>query len=470
MTFTIDPESRATHADLSSLGVPFLELMASLEELPPVEKFAWLEDLGVQIGYTFQYWPVFIDRKKVRSIGELNAELCSLVRSVPRRVFGLAPAKLEAFYGLVPAHAKLVAVALANPRWVDNTLARTDFLLTTEGFRCLEINMAGNIGGLHCDIWGPQLLAQEVFRPFVEKYGDKLRPSPLTSSLQRFLLRQALGRYRLPEIHLRILLADAFFNGEIPMKEMLPEICENFANILEPLGGKVGGSMELCANDDLVLRDDGLYHGDQRVVGVVEGRGSLGSGDEIYGAWLRGKIDLYNGPATPVLSDKQNLALLSELAESSLFDDDERRLIASLVPWTRRVSTVSVHPEGQVVERSELVECQQERLLKTGGGYGGYDIVFGPSLSPQEWDQAIDTAYEQGGWVAQEILEPRPMMMCLGRQAMAHDVVWAFLLNGNSYGGAMVRGKPRSGRPEVINSAQGARMAAVFEVEEGARE
>lgn len=459
----LSPSVLATHEALAAHNLAYLESIADDPEALDRATYARLEALEEKIGYPFQPWPIFVDRSKLEELARLNVALATLLKSVPIKVVGSNPDRLAEAYGIELDHARLVLATLADPRRLERIIGRSDFFHTEEGFRCLEFNMASNIGGWQSSYWSDEVLTAGPTARFLAERGLEPRAQPVIRNLLSYLLRGALGRFKTTEVNMVFLLPEAAAaDHAVHLREATDR---NYQSILDGLGGKIRGTFSWCKVDDLERVRDHLVYDGRRIHVVLDGYAGF-AGVEATRCWLMDTVELYNGPATPVLTDKRNLAFLWEHKETSLFDDDDRRVIAATVPWTRRLSRRVYHPQAPPpLEESEVIARRHELVLKPGGEMGGTDVHLGPSTSESIWREVVERAFADGSWIAQRCQVSRPHAFQSGAHGWAeHDVVWSFFVFGDRFGGVDLRMAPRS-TEGVVNASRGASVGAVFEVE-----
>lgn len=458
---SLTAEIEAVHRELSRHNLAFLKWVESHPEGLRRSSFAKLEGLERLGGYPMQSWPTFVSRSKLRWLARLNVDLCRLVKAVPTRVFGNDPDRLAAFYGLEAEHARVAAAALGNEDWVGAALGRSDFFNTAAGFKCLEFNVASNLGGWQSSYWAENLLETPVVARFVE--SARLEPECVRVlwTLVSYLLRRALHKFRSKRINIGFVHA-----GRKELAETFLAVAnQRYRLLLDRLGG-FEGALIPCTETDLVERAGQLYAGEERLHVLLDVMGApIGSAP--LRCWLRGSLELYNGPLAPLFSDKRNLALLSELAESDLFDAAEKEVIRAAVPWTRRVAERPIRPGSAAPpSRARLVNERRRLVLKPGGGRAGEDVHLGIATAQKEWERVVDRALAEGTWVVQERLESLPHLYQRGEVGCApHDVVWSFFVFGDTYGGCDLRMAPASAAG-VVNAARGALVGTIFEVED----
>jgi hypothetical protein len=228
------------------------------------------------------------------------------------------------------------------------------------------------------------------------------------------------------------------------------------------------GSLSFGRMTDFVEQKGTLLLQGRRIQCVIE----LAHGvitPPIFSAVMRGGARVYNGPATVILSNKLNVALLSEHAESDLFTAEERRDIAAFIPWTRRVAPGETRWRGERIALPDLLVSQREHLvLKPTDALGGQGVLLGNRTDPAAWSAAVEKALASRKWLAQELLVPKPYLFQAGDSGAApHDLVWGLYTLGDRYAGCYVRMLRSDSARGVVNAGLGASPAIVIDVEDG---
>jgi uncharacterized circularly permuted ATP-grasp superfamily protein len=107
---------------------------------------------------------------------------------------------------------------------------------------------------------------------------------------------------------------------------------------------------------------------------------------------------------------KAFFAVLTDPRNAHLFSDDDRRVIAAHVPWTRVVSDTRTDKDGRSQALVELAESERVRLvLKPNDEYGGKGVLLGWEASAGEWTRALAAALADppGTWIIQERIPVR---------------------------------------------------------------
>ncbi|CAN5253079.1 hypothetical protein BH10PLA2_BH10PLA2_20070 [soil metagenome] len=118
-------------------------------------------------------------------------------------------------------------------------------------------------------------------------------------------------------------------------------------------------------------------------------------------------VCMVNGFSCKMLYKKASFAVMTDEENAGLFTDEERKVIASHIPWTRRVSDRKTVHAGRTVDLLKHVRDHRELfVLKPNDDYGGKGIVLGWTVSQGEWEQAIQVALADPYVVQQRINVP----------------------------------------------------------------
>ncbi|MCP4153049.1 MAG: hypothetical protein GY757_35280 [bacterium] len=98
-------------------------------------------------------------------------------------------------------------------------------------------------------------------------------------------------------------------------------------------------------------------------------------------------------------------------------------------------------------------------------GTKGEGVVIGKSVLQAQWEEHVAGALGAGNWLVQEYVETPPLMYQLGDGCALHESIWGLFAFGENFGGGFLRVMPVEGSSGVINTAQGARLSVLFEVE-----
>lgn len=453
-------ELRDLQARLSATQVEFLDFVARNPEGLGPEGFAALGRLDEFLRYPLQPWPLFLSQARRREMSAAARGLYDLIRSIPQRVFGNDPERLAGFYGIGLRAARRASAAIEATAGARGLLARGDFIDTPDGFKCIELNVESNLGGWGNATWADRYRQVPLIQRFLEETG--VRPS-CTDTIRVFF-RNVLEQARRAALDADDELNVVFLLGEPAIPTWLAYVQEAFDRARLEAGGPSRGEIVVCDLSELAPGPLGLSRQGRRMHVVIEL-----FVDEVpevlVQAQLSGRTQVYNGPANRVLTDKANLAILSEIQDSDLVSAEERELIRAHVPWTRRITAGFADRGGERVYLPDYLLEERERLvLKRGDSLQGRHVRVGQFSSPAEWEAGVEQALDEGLWIVQEKLEHVPyLFQAPGGGAAPHDVVWGLFVFGDHYGGGFTRLIPR-GASGVINAARGALEGVLFEV------
>jgi hypothetical protein len=451
---------RALQAGLSTIQVDFLDFIVRHPEGLSPEGFGALTRRDEFMRYPMQPWPMFLSSAKQRQMADVARRIYDLIRSIPQRVFGNDPARLADFYGIDPETAQRVSAALQATGGARGLLARGDFIDTPAGFRCIEFNIVSNLGGWGHAVWADRYRQVPLIERFLAESGVRVTCTDPALAFFRNVVDQARHSALDGEGELNV----AFLVGETQSAAWMEYVESAFRQARHEQGGPSQGEVLVCDVGDLQQGPRGLSWQDRRVHAAVEL--SLEEVPEVLVAAQRsGRTHVYNGPASRVLTDKANLAILSQMADSDLLSREEREVIRVHVPWTRQVAAVFTDRGGERVYLPDhLLEQREGLVLKRGYSIQGRDVCVGRFASAAAWEARVERALEEGGWIVQERLEFLPyLFQAPAGGVVPHDVVWGLFVFGEHYGGGFTRMTPRDSTG-VINAARGATEGALLEV------
>lgn len=411
-----------------------------------------------------QAWPAFIDREHVEKMERASVDLCRIIKALPERVFQNDPEAIAEFYGIDRDTARVATSYIARVGRLHESTARGDFIDTTEGFRCIELNVAGNLGGFEATLW----FERYARVPYLQRYfSESALRFRVTDSMRELFAHVIDGALRLTAPGEPV--SAVLVTERIMEPEWRGTVDVVYGEVAATRGRR--GRFAVAPPSDLIARDGKIYFGgwggEERVSVLVETMGILTL--PVFGAAMSGTIDVHVGPPSRLLSDKLNLALLSEAVEigDERLTAEERRIVEATVPWTRRVAEEFVTWRGERVYLPDLLVSERERLiLKLGYSLAGRDVYFGRGHSEASWSDLVRTALDQRGWVAQEFQTSRPyLFQGPGGGCVPHDVTWGPFVCGSRYCGCFLRLQP-SGGSGVINVSRGATQGLVLEIED----
>lgn len=448
-----DAATRRLHRRLSATAERFLDYVEQNPQAAERSSFEGLDRDKRGSITRLQSWPLFIDRRQQERCSEAMLGLSAVVRATPHRVFGDDAEALGRWYGLEPGTARVVTRLLADPGQLAPIIARGDFVETEDGFGCVEINVAGNIGGWTLGLWERNYLRVPAIRDFVRTQEvDLVGVDPMASFFG----------------HVRGLAATAGVDpdGEINVALAVPPETagsgallkvgvEGYRSYLESCGGS--GELLACSYDDLEVVGGRSIHLDGRRIHVVVESYSGIVPRRLVEPWMAGGAVLLNGPVGRVLNDRRTLALVSEHAESDRFSEAEREVVRRHLPWTRVVGDHEVSYEGRRGRLPDVLDEERPAMvLKRSASLGGEKVLMGATTEPDVWSRRVAEAVAEGTWIAQKRLHSLPYAFQHGARGwLPHEVVWGIFAFGERYGGGFLRVLPR-GRSGIVNASRGA--------------
>jgi hypothetical protein len=313
--------------------------------------------------------PVVIDDAEVEARNRIAALLVAATSKAARwRLAGAERAATLA--ALSPAEQRLVLATAGRP--TDVAVARVDFL----GSAALEVNATIPAMQGYSDIAAASWLEQ--YAP-ASDLDDLRRRNGRNSAalLDALLALHAAARSGPPErIGLLCRRGDSQLSEIVHLQRSFSAAGHDCA-IVHPdeLELAHGYLLHRGARLSLVYRHLFLHRLDAAPSAAVEAAITQPAG---YGTLL------LNGPA-PHLEMKSTLALLSAAASDDAganrlqLTQEERRAVATHVPWTRRLAQLDAR------ERAEVEATPDRFVLKRSWSYGGHDVFVGRARDSAEF-------------------------------------------------------------------------------------
>lgn len=457
----LTPEERARHDALSPVQTEWLDFVAARPEALDPSTFTEF-DAAVELEpVKVQPWPLFVDSRGFESIASAGRETFRLIKTVPERIFGADPERMAEFYGCDARVVERSTALLADPKCLAHLIGRGDFILGPQGFACCEFNISGNLGGWQAGLWKDRFLSHRLVAEFLA--AQHLRVLPLNAL--DALLEHAI------EVGLDLALAAV---GELNLaivtssKMMFPELHElagqRYREILADRAPGLTGSVLICGERELTWREGRAWHAGRPVQLFIDQAMELLDGP-VFRAQTAGSGFAFNGLVSPILTDKRNLALLSEQADDGdLYDAEERAAIRRFIPWTRILADGFTDRHGERIYLPDFARAERERLvIKPATGFGGKGVSLGASLEAAEWEARLDAALADGDCVIQELVPSETYLFQAPEGgAVPHELVWGAFVFGERFGSCLLRGAPSG--TGVINVSRGARRIVLLEV------
>lgn len=402
--------------------------------------------------------PVLVRDQAVRELSPLLTAYGALLGDVVLRY--REDAGVRRWYGLSPAAERLVAAdpGPGDAPWV----CRLDGYLEqgSERLLLLENNADAPAGTL----FTPRV--NEVVDGLLDQVGPTPRPERAPATYQ--------GR----DLFLRALLSAAEATAaRVPGKNGRPQRVA----VLQPAGAPNRESVEMteefraCGLDafladprDLVVTGGTARFGSRTAdlcwnkVNTVSWNAMAANGGFVA-AWERALRDtplVHINPfgARYVAESKLSLAFVQQPEFADLFDDAQRRLVATLLPWTRRVTVDATAEDGGTRLTDDLMERQAAYVLKEPYDIRGDGVTVGDDVPRRAWRAAVGRAVAHGHIAQRRVIPLRYPVITAGsaRVDMMSISLDAYLLGGRLAGFGS-----KASHHAKVNIFQGGRKLAV---------
>jgi uncharacterized circularly permuted ATP-grasp superfamily protein len=397
--------------------------------------------------------PHFVARADWDRLRGAGRRLLELAARVARHAFEGDVARLCAFLGTPEAESRWVRLDPGPP---DVVWSRLDAFLTADGPQFIEINSDAPAGFGYGDRMARLFQELPVFRAFARGR----RVAYVASGPP--LLRAIVGLWRErggagAPVVVVVDWADVKTRAD---QEILREAFE-----------AAGVACVRADPRDVEARGGRLLAGG-RAVDVVYRRAVLSElverEDEaraLLAAYRDGLALFVNSFRCRLSEDKAFFALLTDEAFASLLSEEERRFVAEVAPWTRKLAERRTRRHGREIDLvPHAIEKREELVLKPAHAYGGRSVYVGAETGPEEWEKAVRAGLGEA-WVVQErvaIPEETFPVVTGGRLASEPRKV-----NTNPFyvRGAEAGAVTRASRSAVINLSAGGGSVPMFVVD-----
>ena len=396
--------------------------------------------------------PHLLGQAEWRRLRDDGRRLLELAARVARHAFGGDVARLCAYLGTPEAEARWVAIDPGPP---DVVLSRLDAFLEGPRPRFIEVNSDAPAGFGYGDRMAEVFARLPAFRRFAAAHRVRYHPSGPALVDALLAVWRARGGTAPPVVAI-VDWAEVKTRADQEILRVLIEARGIPCRLADPRAAVLAGGR---------LVFDGVA-GD-----VVYRRGVLSElierGDDVrvfMDAYRRGAALFVNSFRCRLSEDKAFFALLTDEAFGDLVSADERRFLAEVVPWTRRVAERRTLRHGVEVDLLPfLLQYRESLVLKPAHGYGGRSVLVGDETAPETWEAAAMAGLAEP-WVVQDRVtipeEPFPVVV---EGALRFE---ALKVNANPFyaAGAEVGAVTRASRSAVINVSAGGGSVPTFVV------
>lgn len=433
-----------------------------------------------------QSWPTLLGGAARVEMERATVGLSRLIRKLPGLVFDYDADAISAYYQLDLDFIRHFVMPPTTQTVLDGAFGRADFVLTADRLWCVEFNLAANVGG----IWeapghGERMMSLPLVRDYLARLGIEVR----SRNSLRVMLRQVVTHARRHAallsqaddaewrqrgaVNVAYAIAKAAITWDDTMHAVSDYLANEYAEACRELAQESGddarearpGAFVLCGFEELAVDGPHLTLNGRRIHALLE----FTAGDvpvHVLRCHAQGGFTLHNGPATYLLCNKLNLALLSEYADSGLFDAGEQALIDAHVPWTRKVTNERATMDGvDVLLPAFILEQREQLLLKKSISRSGHDVVPGIDTAPDAWARALEHALFERDWIVQQYHACPVLPYQHGEHGwLPHRGVWGMFVFGDAYGGGFLRLQPDV-QGAVVATSRGAVDGVVLEID-----
>ena len=462
---TITEKIKVAHERLSKTNLKFLEFV---EKNPWCLKHSYYENIKWPYRpLIFQPWPLYVNQYFKKEMMEAGKDVYNLIKQIPKKIFNFNAREIGRYYEVSQETINHILSGITEEH-IHHLLGRGDYIYSPEhGFKCMEYNISGNLGGWELPFWNDMYRQTEPLTKFFNETSPELINENLIDIALRLYINRIIQHFpnQRNDINTVMVMAghpDGTINS--PLEKYSFSL---YQDILKSKNMGLQGELNVCDYKHLIVKGNYLYYKGKRVLCLHENYGGVVP-EEIYHVSRIGELILYVGPLTFLMSNKLNIALLSEHEESNLFSPKERQTIKKYIPWSRKTLPGQTRYQGETINLETFILTNREKLvLKPALSYGGKDILIGIYTSPQEWGNSVQTAFHKKTWLVQEYIEPSSYLFQEGKEGCGeHDIVWGIFVFGGTYAGSFLRTLSKTDNKGLINAKQGADVSVVFEVRE----
>jgi hypothetical protein len=408
--------------------------------------------------FDLQVIPLVMSKAKSREWGNVAVALSKIYRKLVVTLAKSNPALLNDYFE--SGSEDTLEYIFNGHTGLEYCLMRGDFTDTADGFKLLEFNVTGNIGG-----WGI-FLFEELYRnnPVVKEFTTSRgiefsTHAPLNQMAMHIIgVTQAYCQDgRMPTIGVFV---------EEPGR--LEEALDLAARIKQKLLAHAGVKIEFScftSTAEFELKDGSIHTANGRIDSLLLFSATRILPDFVKRKNKQNEFPIFDTRAAEILGQKSGLSLLSEYAQWAECSAEERQVIEAHLPWTRLVKAGIVNYEGQQQDLETLLASQKDHfVIKPNDGFQGRGVNVGNRLSQEQWQSVIASALAvPGKYIVQRFCLPlRMLALNNDGQFEEHDAVWGPFVFGEQYAGNSVRLAPSNNDTGVINAHRGAKDTFIF--------
>jgi hypothetical protein len=395
--------------------------------------------------------PVFLSYQQIAQLGDDLERLHAALAGLPQRIFG---GSMTAFAQAVGITQSQIEMVLRGATGAASKMSRADMYLDDQGFRVLEVNYGGGLGGLDGSVLNKVMAEQPFIGDFIEEhrlgYVD-----PLDGLAETFFTECGIAAGSRPVV--------ALTDWPESFKELEQSLYQSAA-VLAPYGLEC----HPCHVGQLRYADGRVWLG-ERAIDVVyrlfmmedlldpTGPALI---EPVLRAAERGEVAIFTPMDADLYGSKGALALLSDEQYRHHYTAEELASLDRILPWTRMIRPGPVTVTGRQVDLFDhALADQQELIIKPTMMHGGIGVVPGWLTSADEWRQQLQAAMD-GPYVLQRRVYPTAEWFPTDDGPQQWWINWGGFLGSRGYGGMYVRGTPDPN--QTVNMNTGATGTCCF--------
>ncbi|KAA1243808.1 hypothetical protein [Aquimarina sp. RZ0] len=411
--------------------------------------------------YPVSSWPVIVSSEMTKRLTRLSTRIPKLLHQIPLKYFGEDLQLLSDFY--FNGDVNIGKRALACHHTNVEVSCRLDLIQTSESLEVLEINVGSSVGGWQISFFDNLIRNIHPVLTNPKTAGDFNSKNTLSLYLQ-FLI-ETINQYLSLEEEINVFVClDSIENVEEKNLSLA------FLNELFTIELTKKNMRGMIYSDDvkaLQFENKAVFIKGKQVHAFLVVDALINKmPDMVYEAFLNRKIYLPDHIGTNFIDDKRNFALLRQLAEKGAFNEEDTQLIKESIPWTSIIEDKEIDYNGKSYDtRKLLIEQKNHLVIKPATGFQGTDVYVGKFSNDKEWLEAIDKAFGDTHFIVQKFCNSKkPLAPNSFNEWVSHKLIWGSFGFGEKYGGVWVRMSDTQSDKGVINSANGATEAIVYEL------
>lgn len=406
-----------------------------------------------------------------RRLHHAGKDVFELLKQIPKRLFANDPVKLSRYLEL-PLRSIQFFLNGFKPQHLDYLLARGDFILSEdEELKCIEFNIASNLGGWELPIWEKMHMQHPITSTFIKQYNVKVVNENLMEVLFEHIIDSTLSNPGTTPGNsgtLNLGLALEAYDPHGPKGEDPLGLTPIYRKVLHRKAPHLQGRVIAFGFPLLRERNGEAYIQNERIPAtLIYALSPIPM--QALNVFYNGKLLLFNSTITGLLANKLIFALLSQQEDSQLFTPEEREVIKKYVPWTRKTESGENTYQGDKIQLEDFVRQNRRKLiLKPSKGSGAKGMCNGTMCSEEQWAENVSKAFSERNWVVQEYIPSASFIYQIGEEGLEpYYPIWGPFIFGKKYGGTWVRILPVSQYKGAISSSYfGAQESVILEVDE----